>query len=152
MRYDEMEKEIQEKIKMKKLELKKLYKEAEKFKKHSELSYEQCAKIADRLNTFHFLKDIDKKKKLFFNKIIYIAQKSRHKTYNYEEMTKFLDEVENVLRLYKGMILYKEAREEFMVKYFSAIVKNGIEKLIYMDNEIKFQPYTGEINYISKII
>ena len=42
-------------------------KEAEKFKKHSELSYEQCAKIADRLNTFHFLKDIDKKKKYSLN-------------------------------------------------------------------------------------
>lgn len=146
--------EVNEKIKQKRNELSKLYNlkcSMQRTKSRKENSYEKAAKLAERINAFHFCKDLKKKTKLFFKDTIYITKKSRHEIYTYDEMIKIINNVKDILNKYKGEILFDESILEFMVKYYKIISDNGIKGVLYMCDELKFSPYTGKYNYISKL-
>lgn len=120
-----------------------------KKKKDIVLNYEKASRIAEKINRFHFCRDAEQKKSIFINEIIYIGQKSRHEVYSFDEMMKIIDAVESVLRMYKGTILYGEAKNEF-ISYYRYIEREGIESIIYEAcfPDLKFTPYDGEFNYI----
>ena len=113
--------------------------------KKNGITYEKASDIANKINRFHFCRDAEQKKSIFINETIYIGQKSRHEVYSFDEMMKIIDAVESVLRMYKGTILYGEAKNEF-ISYYRYIEREGIEGIIY--ENLKFTPYDGEFNYI----
>ena len=120
-----------------------------KKKKDIVFTYEKASDIANKINRFHFCRDAEQKKSIFINETIYIGQKSRHEVYSFDEMMKIIDNVESILSMYKGTILYGEAKNEF-ISYYRYIEREGIESIIYEAcfPDLKFTPYDGEFNYI----
>lgn len=116
-----------------------------KKKNDAGFTYEKACDIARKINRFHFCRDAEQKKSIFFNEIIYIGQKSRHEVYSFDEMMKIIDNVEFILKMYYGTILYDEAKNEF-ISYYRYIEREGIEGILY--ENLKFTPYDGEFNYI----
>ena len=142
--------EVQEKIKKKRKELNNLLKLAKSMNK-KEMSYEKAASIAERINAFYYCKDLELKKKIFFNDTIYLAQKNKNHIFQFEEMHQLLNNVQNTLKQYKGEILINDAECEFLTYYGLIEMNDGIENILQMQNSIKFHEYKGKSNYISKL-
>lgn len=109
------------------------------------IDYDKASEIANKINRFHFCHDAEQKKTIFFNETIYLGQKSRSAVYSFDEMLNIINAVKSVLKMYKGTILYDEAKDEF-VSYYRYIEDNGIDGVLYKD--LKFIPYNGSYNYI----
>lgn len=109
------------------------------------IDYDKASEIANKINRFHFCRDAEQKMTIFFTETIYLGQKSRNEVYSFDEMMNIISAVKSVLKMYKGTILYDEAKDEF-VSYYRYIEDNGIDGVLYED--LKFIPYTGSYNYI----
>ena len=142
--------EVQQEIKKKRKELNDLIKLSKTMNKKS-LSYEKASFIAERINAFYFCKNLDLKKKIFFDDTIYLAQKRKGHIYQFEEMHQLLDNVQNTLKQYKGETLTNDAKCEFLTYYGLIEMNEGIENILQMQNSIKFHEYKGKSNYISKL-
>ena len=142
--------EVQQKIKKKRKELNDLIKLSKTMNKKS-LSYEKASSIAEKINAFHFCKNLDLKKKIFFDDTIYLAKKRKGHIYQFKVMHQLLDNVQNTLKQYKGETLTNDAKCEFLTYYGLIEMNDGIENILQMKDSIKFHEYKGKTNYISNL-